>query len=296
MRRTFLIGILITIMLLFCGGSFCLAAGGDTPARALPYGPSYTFIITGPSVPAGQPYEYIGVLVSRYYAIPINSDYAGAYTKKFTYGGKDTWFISKDQMEDNQYCFPYDTTKEYHAPLFSKFASTRIYKFTAQHLYRFPDGKDILGDELVMYYSLINTPVITLDSNEDQTVTTTIALSGTVRHEDNRDVTVSAEIDGVTKSVVVSNTVSFQPWALTWDVTGDEIADGAYTDILITANDGGGGKSTVVYTGIINVNVGFDMYVYDDLNRLDYIQLPSGNIIDYQYDENGSMVKRELVQ
>ena len=94
----------------------------------------------------------------------------------------------------------------------------------------------------------------------------------------------------------MSDTAVFQPWTLTWDITADNIADGAYTNIVITADDGSGGKSAVVYNGIINVNVSFDMYVYDDLNQLDYIQLPSGGIIDYQYDENGNLVRRELIQ
>ena len=99
-------------------------------------------------------------------------------------------------MKENRYCFPHDTTKDYYVRLFSKYEDNSIYKFTAQHVYRFPEGRDILGDELVMFYTIINCPAITLDSNEDQFTTAIITLSGTVRHEDKKEVTVSAAIDG----------------------------------------------------------------------------------------------------
>ncbi|MEL7564000.1 MAG: hypothetical protein AAGU27_03885, partial [Dehalobacterium sp.] len=35
-------------------------------------------------------------------------------------------------------------------------------------------------------------------------------------------------------------------------------------------------------------------YIYDYNNRLDYIEMPSGGMVDYQYDANGSLIRRTI--
>lgn len=272
-----------------------LCADGDSPSTALYYGPGHTFIINKPTIPANQPYEYLGVLVSRYYANPANSSNAGDYTNQFTYLNKNQWFISKNQMQNDEYMFPYDITKSYHARLFANYGENRIFKLTVQHVFRFSDGRDILTTAQSLFYTTISQPVITLTTTGDQTTNSLITLSGTVIDEGNVDVTISATIDGKQKSVVISNTQTQQTWTLTWDVTNDNITEGTYTNITITANNGSGGTASTVYNGTITVSLPVDQYVYDAQNRLDYIILPSGKTLDYVYDDNGNLINRVLL-
>lgn len=272
-----------------------LGAAGDSPDTALFYGPGHTFSIEGPAVPENQPYDYIGVLVSRYYSTPHNSGNIEFYVSKFTLSNQDTWFIPKDQMQNNLYSFPYDTSKDYHSRLFTEYGDNSIFKFEAVHLYRFSDGRDITGEPIELFYKTSILPVITLTTDSNQVVANTIVLSGTVSHEENWDVTISAVIDGVNKSVVVSNTQTAQSWTLTWDVTNDSIEDGIYSNICITADDGNSGISTIIFTKNIIINVPYDEYVYDDLNRLDHINNPSGNTMQYVYDNNGKLIRRYLI-
>ncbi|MEL7568825.1 MAG: LamG-like jellyroll fold domain-containing protein, partial [Dehalobacterium sp.] len=35
-------------------------------------------------------------------------------------------------------------------------------------------------------------------------------------------------------------------------------------------------------------------FIYDYNNRLDYIEMPSGGVIDYQYDANGNLIRRTI--
>ena len=72
----------------------------------------------------------------------------------------------------------------------------------------------------------------------------TITISGTVSDPDNDNVTISAAINGKTKSTVISNTSTAKTWSLTWDVSADNIAEGSYSNILVTADDGMGSIAT----------------------------------------------------
>lgn len=289
--RRFIIVFIFSFLIYTCPA---LGAAGDSPDTALFYGPGHTLTIEGPVVPENQPYEYIGVLVSRYYSTPPNSSNAEFYVSKFTLSNQDTWFIPKEQMQNNLYSFPYDTSKDYHSRLFTGYGEHSIFKFEASHLYRFGDGRDIAGPVELFYRTSI-LPVITLTTNSNQVVTDTIILSGTVSHEENWDVNISAVIDGVTKSVEVSTTQTAQPWTLTWDVTNDNIEDGIYSNIYITADDGNGGISTIIFTKNIIINVPYDEYVYDGVNRLDHIDNPSGTTMQYVYDSNGKLIRRYLI-
>lgn len=82
----------------------------------------------------------------------------------------------------------------------------------------------------------------------------TITISGTVSDADNDTVIISATINGKTKTTSVTNTSTSKPWSLTWDVVTDNIAQGTYTNIVVTADDGQGGTTTATYTGTITVD------------------------------------------
>ncbi|WP_273485213.1 Ig-like domain-containing protein [Desulforamulus ruminis] len=71
-----------------------------------------------------------------------------------------------------------------------------------------------------------------------------ITLSGTVSDVDNDNVTVSATIGGKTKGTVISGTSTEKSWSLTWDVAADNISQGSYSNIVVTADDGNGGVAT----------------------------------------------------
>jgi hypothetical protein len=116
------------------------------------------------------------------------------------------------------------------------------------------------GDGKVVITVLNNPPTLTLASPTDDKVVSavsgrrTITLSGTVSDADNNPVTISATINGKTKTTSVSNTSSAKSWSLTWDVVTDNIAQGTYTNIVVTAADGQGGTATATYTGTITVD------------------------------------------
>ncbi len=76
-----------------------------------------------------------------------------------------------------------------------------------------------------------------------------ITLSGKVHDLEGDQVTISATINGVTKSAVVNPVPITAPgsnnWTLTWNVAADGIQEGNYTGIAVTATDGMG-------TGVMN--------------------------------------------
>lgn len=117
-----------------------------------------------------------------------------------------------------------------------------------------------LGHGKVIITTLVNSaPNLTLSSNANQAVSTvsgrrTIILSGTITDVDNDTVQISATINGKTKTTSVSNTSTTKSWSLSWDVVNDNIAQGAYSNIVVTANDGNDGVSTATYTGTITVD------------------------------------------
>ncbi|MDN4093586.1 Ig-like domain-containing protein [Brevibacillus agri] len=82
----------------------------------------------------------------------------------------------------------------------------------------------------------------------------TITISGTVADANSNTVTISATINGKTKTTSVAATPTAKSWSLTWDVVTDNIAQGTYTNIVVTADDGQGGTATATYTGTITVD------------------------------------------
>lgn len=78
-------------------------------------------------------------------------------------------------------------------------------------------------------------------------------LSGTVTDTDEgQTVTISATIDGKTKTQSILSPVSNEVWALNWK--GSELADGSYSNIIIMADDNQGGTASETYTGTIMVD------------------------------------------
>lgn len=82
----------------------------------------------------------------------------------------------------------------------------------------------------------------------------TITISGTVTDINNDTVTISATVNGKTKSTSVAASSTAKSWSLTWDVVSDAISQGSYSNIVVTADDGSGGVSTAKYTGTIIVD------------------------------------------
>ena len=102
-----------------------------------------------------------------------------------------------------------------------------------------------------LYQQKLNTPpslfITTPVTNQSFSTVSgrkTITISGTVSDADNNNVTISAAINGKTKSTVVSNTSTEKTWSLSWDVSTDNIAEGRYSNIVVTADDGMGGIAT----------------------------------------------------
>lgn len=124
----------------------------------------------------------------------------------------------------------------------------------------YPDATAFGSGFLAFYlnYKLNSNPTISV-TNNNQVVSAvagrkTITLSGTVSDEDNDTVTISATINGKTKTKSVANTSTSKAWSLTWDVVNDNIAQGTYTNIVVTADDGYGGVNTATYTGTVTVD------------------------------------------
>ena len=94
-------------------------------------------------------------------------------------------------------------------------------------------------------------PVISLSTNTNPTLSEggTATLTGTVNDPDGDTVTISATVGGKAKSTTV---VGSGTWSLSW--SGAELAEGRYSNILITADDGKGGTASVTYTGTITVD------------------------------------------
>lgn len=109
----------------------------------------------------------------------------------------------------------------------------------------------------VLFKVLLNSnPTISLSSpGSNQTINAsgTVTISGTVTDPDaGQTDTISATINGVTKSTTVATPASNAAWSLSWPGSG--IAEGSYTNISVTANDGNGGTGSTTYTGTITVD------------------------------------------
>jgi len=132
-----------------------------------------------------------------------------------------------------------------------------------------------------MAYTLDLNPQLTITSPSTQTAFDKATLTGTVTDTVSGTVTVSAILNGIEKSVVVDNTTTPQPWTLEWDIVIDNIPDGSYTNIVVTADNSGGGTSTLTYTGNINV--------YGPGTGL------TKKTINYEYDSDGKLLRRYII-
>ncbi|WP_027352047.1 Ig-like domain-containing protein [Desulfotomaculum nigrificans] len=137
------------------------------------------------------------------------------------------------------------------------------------HINASDDHGGIASEKTVDIHVVPNrAPVISLSTNDDMQVSAVsgynvISLSGKVFDLDGDNLTcdnvaVSVTLGGVTKTVNLTPAPNSLPdadnWTLTWDVAADNIPEGDYTNITITADDGFGGTSTVNYTGTIKVD------------------------------------------
>lgn len=133
-----------------------------------------------------------------------------------------------------------------------------------------PDGKviltgygkyDVLSNSLLQNDKIVimafNQPPTITVNNTNQTVWSqagyqTITLTGTAMDKNNDTLTVSATINGVTKSTSLTNTTTAQNWTLQWDINTDHIPAGTYTNLPVTVNDGSA-TATANFTGSVIV-------------------------------------------
>ncbi|MEK4372458.1 fibronectin type III domain-containing protein [Paenibacillus sp. FSL R5-0473] len=95
-------------------------------------------------------------------------------------------------------------------------------------------------------------PVLSVD-NSDQNIGTAsekISLKGSAFDSEGDEISISATLNGITKSTSVTGAGT---WKLDWAV--NEVPEGTYTNVKINGNDGNKGTDTITYTGRIN----FDM-------------------------------------
>ncbi len=84
-----------------------------------------------------------------------------------------------------------------------------------------------------------------------------ITVSGKIYSSDPEVVTISASIAGVEKTVTLTIPSTLPPednWSLTWDVAVDNLSEGQYSNIEVTADNGQEIIGSAVYTGTIIVD------------------------------------------
>jgi len=112
---------------------------------------------------------------------------------------------------------------------------------------------------ITVNYSTNTSPEINLTTTGNQTLSDQsenkiITISGTARDIDaGNTLTISAAINGKTKTTTLTEATSAKPWTLTWDVIGDGITAASYNSIVVSVNDGVGGTSSATYSGTIRV-------------------------------------------
>lgn len=150
------------------------------PAAAYPFYQGKTFTIKEPGV-MDATYTYLGILVSRKTPTTDNSLSAATYTKTYTHtDGKSEWFIPKSEAFNGEYALPYNEAVEYHKRLFSLVGTNYIYKLDVKHVYRLPDGRDIVGDTQSLYYVLdVIAPTGTLTQNPDTFTKGNVTITAT---------------------------------------------------------------------------------------------------------------------
>lgn len=121
-----------------------------------------------------------------------------------------------------------------------------------------------------------SSPVLSiLNKNDNQTINKNgyFTIYGTISDwDENQSITISATIDGVTKSKSFTSPLNNEPWSLTW--SGEELKNGTYTDIVVTATDNHGDSHSDIYTGILSVD-----NVPPTITISDYIKTPTNQDI-----------------
>ncbi|MDN4603840.1 MULTISPECIES: OmpL47-type beta-barrel domain-containing protein [Paenibacillus] len=148
-------------------------------------------------------------------------------------------------------CTAYATGQQWVSPTYS---SREVYdgRVTAQSRNAYPDN-GYSGSTRYVYYGILNSnPVIQITQTNQLGSAGNVSITGTVSDPDNDNVVVSATINGVEKNVTVTGTASTKTWSLTW--SGSQLAEGAYTNIVVKATDPNGGVSTANYTGQILID------------------------------------------
>lgn len=98
-------------------------------------------------------------------------------------------------------------------------------------------------------------PILNITNpNNGQTINSSgkITINGTVKDDDNDNVTISATIGGKLKSTDITSTSTQKNWTLEW--LSNELNDGTYNNTVITAKDDKGNITTKTYTGTILVD------------------------------------------
>jgi len=125
------------------------------------------------------------------------------------------------------------------------FKGTKITIIPNVDPYSYPvDG---LAGDGYWYVKIVNqTPVISVSDHQSITVSqinsfNTVTLRGKVYDPDGDSVTVSAKIAGIQKTISVAAPTSnptADNWTLTWVLPADNIPEGTYSNVVITADDG----------------------------------------------------------
>jgi len=115
------------------------------------------------------------------------------------------------------------------------------------------------------------TPILSITSSGDQTLYNdggTFVVSGTISDADNDPVTITADIGGAKKSIVITDTASTKTWNLAW--SGTEIPVGVHANPSISYSDGKV-NSTSNYNGTLTVIA----QVYYYWSKFSVVQVPS---------------------
>ncbi len=171
----------------------------------------------------------------------VRSGWAGYYQFKGNYFGPDDTI-------DTGFYYPYQTSSGVKER--NNLVQSNIYEFDGTYPV---NGEHSDG---FWYVRKVNTnayPVLDIHSEDSfvgiSTPNQQLTITGSVSDADGDPVTVSATINGVTKTRTVVN----GSFTLSWPRA--ELAEGDYTGVLVTADDGKGGTHTVVYNGRMLVDL-----------------------------------------
>jgi len=112
--------------------------------------------------------------------------------------------------------------------------------------FAYPDNAKFSDGYWYEFIGLNNDPVVSVSTTVNMAVSmktgyTLIKLTGNVHDPDGDAVTVSAAIGGIQKTFTVSPAPTSLPaadnWSLTWDLAMDQVPEGRYSNVVITASD-----------------------------------------------------------